>query len=189
MCCSGSCRDGHQTSSQTAHWMRSERNPPTLYTKAVGFTGSTRLANCRQAPEAGAGSREGRVRSHDFPQSNQRDLPRPVLLAKINLFSPPPNQRHNSPVSSLNEGRIAIVTDVGMGCGGRGSARCADTVAGRAMARERSAARQTNDAEAYGEVVWSWRPVAGVKLRRGQTPIRGDGGKKARSPGRSRDKP
>jgi hypothetical protein len=24
-------------------------------------------------------------------------------------------------VSSLNEGRIAIVTDVGMGCGGRGS--------------------------------------------------------------------
>jgi len=35
--------------------------------------------------------------------------------------------------------------------------------------------------EADGEVVWSWRPDADVKFR-GCDP-RGDGGKKARSPG------
>jgi hypothetical protein len=35
-------------------------------------------------------------------------------------------------VSSLNEGRIAIVTDVGMGCGGRGSV-VAQENAGRAF--------------------------------------------------------
>jgi hypothetical protein len=40
------------------------------------------------------------------------------------------------------EGRIAIVTDVGMGCGGRGSIR-------------RTFGRATNDAAADGEVVWS----------------------------------
>jgi hypothetical protein len=32
----------------------------------------------------------------------------------------------------LNEGRIAIVTDVGMGCGGRGSVGRAIVIAGRA---------------------------------------------------------
>ena len=48
---------------------------------------------------------------------------------------------------------------------------------------------KTNVAEAYGEVVWSWRPVAGVKFVRGQKPIADDGGKKARSPGRARYKP
>ena len=31
-------------------------------------------------------------------------------------------------------------------------------IAGRAFACERSAARQTNDAEAYGKSVWSWHP-------------------------------
>src|SRR6266516_4398677 len=43
------------------------------------------------------------------------------------------------------------------------------------------------NAEAYGEVVWSWRRDAGAKLR-GNIP-RSDGGKKARSPGRARSKP
>ena len=48
-------------------------------------------------------------------------------------------------------------------------------------------ARTTNGADADGEVVWSWRPDAGVKFRGG---IRsGDGGKKARSPRRARSKP
>jgi hypothetical protein len=44
--------------------------------------------------------------------------------------------------SSRHEGRIAIVTDVGMRCGGRGS-----VVARFICAR-------TSDADAYGEVVW-----------------------------------
>ena len=41
---------------------------------------------------------------------------------------------------------------------------------------------------ADGEVVWSWRRDAGVKFVRSKL-LRGDGGKKARSPGRARYKP
>jgi hypothetical protein len=40
---------------------------------------------------------------------------------------------------------------------------------------------------ADGEVVWSWRPDAGVKLPRSL--LGSEGGKKARSPGRARSKP
>jgi hypothetical protein len=43
------------------------------------------------------------------------------------------------------------------------------------------------NAEADGKAVWSWRRDAGVKFR-GKFP-RNDGGKKARSPGRARNKP
>jgi len=41
------------------------------------------------------------------------------------------------------------------------------------------------DERADGEVVWSWRPDAGVKLPR-STLLEGEGGKKARLPGRAR---
>ena len=41
----------------------------------------------------------------------------------------------------------------------------------------------TRALEADGEIVWSWHPDAGVKFALGRA---GDGGKKARSPGRSR---
>ena len=41
--------------------------------------------------------------------------------------------------------------------------------------------------KAYSEVVWSWRRDAGAKSA-GDFPA-GDGGKKARSPGRARSKP
>jgi hypothetical protein len=51
----------------------------------------------------------------------------------------------------LEEGRFAIVTNVGSGM--RWTQWC------------RSArVAPTNDAKAYGEVVWSWRPDAGAKL-------------------------
>jgi len=49
------------------------------------------------------------------------------------------------------------------------------------------AARQTNVTNADGKGVWSWPHDAEVKLR-GDEP-RDDGGKKARSPRRARDKP
>ena len=32
-------------------------------------------------------------------------------------------------------------------------------IAGRSQTRERFTARRTNDAEAYGKTVWSWRPL------------------------------
>jgi len=45
---------------------------------------------------------------------------------------------------------------------------------------------ETNDVIADGEVAWSWRPDAGVKSAKMLPLLAGDGGKKARSPGRSR---
>ena len=49
--------------------------------------------------------------------------------------------------SHPNEGRLAIVTDVAVRCGGR------------------EGARKTSARDADGEVVWSWRPGAGAKFR------------------------
>jgi len=46
---------------------------------------------------------------------------------------------------------------------------------------------RTNGAGADGEVVWSWRPDAGVKFA--EAISADDGGKQARSPGRARRKP
>jgi hypothetical protein len=46
----------------------------------------------------------------------------------------------------------------------------------------------TNAVVADGEAVWSWRPDAGVKFLRSKL-LGDDGGKKARSPGRARNKP
>src|SRR5579871_6030223 len=48
--------------------------------------------------------------------------------------------------------------------------------------------RKTCGAKADGEVVWSWRLDAGVNSRQCFA-LRGDGDKKARSPGRARRKP
>ena len=45
--------------------------------------------------------------------------------------------------------------------------------------------RKTNAANVDGEVVWSWRPDAGVKLVRSKLLLRGDGGYQARHTGES----
>jgi hypothetical protein len=47
--------------------------------------------------------------------------------------------------------------------------------------------QMTNAVVADGEAVWSWRPDAGVKFS-GSRLLGDDGGKKARSPGRARNK-
>jgi hypothetical protein len=63
------------------------------------------------------------------------------MLSKIFLFARDPNHIHILPVSSLNEGRIAIVTDVGWDAvDAAASAR--NEIAGRASARERLTARR-----------------------------------------------
>src|SRR5262249_31078556 len=51
------------------------------------------------------------------------------------------------------EGRIAIVTNVEAGSGGRATSQHAQ-----------SKRMQTNDCRADGQAVWSWRPDAGAKL-------------------------
>jgi hypothetical protein len=90
-------------------------------------------------------------------------LGRPVPFVKIIRFAAHPNHRyiHRHPVP--HEGRFAIVTNVGTGCGGRGSVERAMGSQG-GFFRERSRRAQTRDAGADGEVVWSRRPGAGVKL-------------------------
>jgi hypothetical protein len=66
--------------------------------------------------------------SGGFPVHPPREKYSAFPVGQISATS----SRHPGP----NEGRFAIVTDVGQGCGGRGSARDECT-------------------EAYGEVVWS----------------------------------
>jgi hypothetical protein len=66
----------------------------------------------------------------------------PAPFAKIFPFRPDPNHFTNPAIPSHTEGRFAIVTDVGAGCGGRDSVRRANSA-------------RTNDAFADGEVVWS----------------------------------
>ena len=56
------------------------------------------------------------------------------------------NQAFNFARLTADEGRVAIVTNVAVRCGGR------------------EGLRKTNAALADGEVVWSWRPKAGAKL-------------------------
>jgi hypothetical protein len=67
------------------------------------------------------------------------------------------------------EGRFAIVTKVRRGCGGRGCARL------------------TSGTEAYGEIVWSWRPRDLAPSPGEAEGLReGDGGKQDGSPRRAR---
>jgi hypothetical protein len=59
---------------------------------------------------------------------------------------------------------LAIVTNVGMGCGGRGNVGRASVVAGRFSVSNQSA--QTNGAFADGKTVWSWHPLLVSSWRR-----------------------
>jgi hypothetical protein len=99
-------------------------------------------------------------------------LPRPAIAAKIYCFSPPPNHLYKSARSGPPRGAYRDRHGRGSECGGRGSARCAGGIAGRALACERSAARQTNGAEAYGKSVWFWRPWLASSRRRFAKPNR-----------------
>jgi hypothetical protein len=81
-----------------------------------------------------------------FPKAFQADLGRPVTGTKIFRLTCRANHWFNFACLTADEGRLAIVTNVAVRCGGRESSR------------------QTNVADADGEVVWSWRPDAGVKL-------------------------
>ena len=60
---------------------------------------------------------------------------------------------------------MAIVTNVGAGCGGRGSVGAQAVFAGRSD-REWTLAAQTNGADAYGKTVWSWHPLLVSSRRR-----------------------
>jgi hypothetical protein len=91
---------------------------------------------------------------------------------------------------------LAIVTNVGAGCGGRGSVkRVTASQGGLRLVSDNGA--QTIDVAAYGEAVWSWHPLLVSSRRRFCEPDRvssdrqsaDDGDKTNSSPGRARNKP
>jgi hypothetical protein len=71
------------------------------------------------------------ARKINFRQGFQRDLPRPDPVAKIYCFAPTPNHSYNSRHPVPPRGALAIVTNVGAGCGGRGSVGRVVVFAGR----------------------------------------------------------
>ena len=79
------------------------------------------------------------------------------------------NHHYKLAPSHPNEGRVAIVTNVAMGCGGR------RTCDGRARARRTA------------KLCGPGAPMLASSSREAKLPA-GDGGKKARSPGRARSK-
>jgi hypothetical protein len=126
----------------------------------------------------------------DFLQQLQADLPRPASTAKIFRFVKDPNHPYNSCHPVLRRGALAIVTNVGTGCGGRGSvgARSVSRAGFRERARRaderrlnafaRSLAGGTGwlnglvEEAAYGKTVWSWHPWLVSSWRRLATPNR-----------------
>ena len=81
-------------------------------------------------------------------------------------FSLSPSGKSALPARAIpsRRGALAIVTNVGTGCGGRGSV-------GRACFRgavsvSDHAVRRTNDANVYGKTVWSWHPLLVSSWRR-----------------------
>jgi len=63
---------------------------------------------------------QGYAPKQQFVEPDQTDATCPVLPSKINPFAFPPNHIHISRHPVPHEGRFAIVTNVGAGCGGRG---------------------------------------------------------------------
>ena len=62
----------------------------------------------------------GRAPRAEFGEADQSDLGCPVAFQKIFRFRSDPNQNYKPRHPVPHEGRFAIVTDVGTGCGGRG---------------------------------------------------------------------
>src|SRR5713101_1061039 len=133
-----------------------------------------------------------------FVVLSQADLGRPVLVAKIFRFSRPPNHLYHSRHSTPQEGRIMIVTDVGAGCGGRGSVlRATGSQGGFLGTCERSTARGREmllrTAKSCGPdaptLASSFAEVKSARPGLDKTISADDGGKRARSPGRARRKP
>jgi hypothetical protein len=105
---------------------------------------------------------DGQITS-DFQKSCQ------ARKSKIFRFTCRANHHYKLAPSHPMRGAARDRHERAVGCGGR---KCG----------ERRTPRPAD-----GEAVWSWRPDAGVKFLRSKI-LRGDGGKKARSPGRARSK-
>ena len=112
-------------------------------------------------------TRKSRVRAEtNFANSYNPIAPVQSSHRKYSALCSPQISRILSRIPPHEEGRIAIVTNVEAGSGGR------ETSQRIFRADERGLAD--------GQAVWSWHPDAGVKLAMMLTHHAGDGGKKAR---------
>jgi hypothetical protein len=100
-----------------------------------------------------------RARPGDFVPQLQADLPGPVPFAKIFRFAATPNHLYKPAIPSRT-GALAIVTNVGAGCGGRGSV--GRDCGRRAVSVSDHAARRTNGASTPPPKL---RPAARGRLR------------------------
>jgi hypothetical protein len=96
-------------------------------------------------------------------------LPVQISTKKHSASRRPQITTTTSAIPSRYKGRIAIVTEVGMGCGGRSSVGRARRIL---RVRERSGGAQTNDVAADGKAVWSWHPLLVSSRRRSCGPDR-----------------
>ncbi|SRR6266851_1089303 len=119
-----------------------------------------------------AGSSPAKTSGLLLPDGQISDLAVQPRLQKYFCFRAPQITSRTLPSRAHKRGASRSSRTLGAGCDGRGSVR-------------RAKCARTNDAFADGEVVWSWRPDAGVKLAERSAD---DGGKRARSPGRARRK-
>jgi hypothetical protein len=78
----------------------------------------------REAYQPVSALQAGRLiyREDEFLEAIQADAIGPVPFAKIFLFPFDPNHFYVDRIPAHTEGRFAIVTNVGRGCGGRGCA-------------------------------------------------------------------
>jgi hypothetical protein len=112
-----------------------------------------------------------------FQPRFQVDDPCPDLAQKIFHFAFAPNQWLHRAIPPRAEGRFAIVTDVEAGSGGRERSQHSFWECGRTIA-SRTAKPCGPGAPTLALSSWS-----------AQCALWGDGGKRARSPGRARSKP
>ena len=150
----------------------------------------------------------------DLPLHGKKLISRPLKIFRLTRH---PNQTYNSRHPVPRRGALANVTNVGAGCGGRGSVGRESVFAGRFF-RERATSRRRTALKRLGRNFFRQHagrlermargscgrqnrvvlaPVAGVKPMEIVGPDRasidrqsvGDGGQRNSAPGRSRHKP
>ena len=129
---------------------------------------------------SGAHSRDPLARNDDVEASGATNRPVGQISRRDKNLSSP--RAKNIPLSPSGKSALpARAVSPDERDGSRSSRTCGEM-------RWTRRPRLTSVAQADGEAVWSWRPDAGVKFVRSKL-LTGDGGKKARSPRRARNKP
>ena len=156
-----------------------ELNAPSPQFRRDHATGAGQSGSGRDTIRSPAACFVSRASTILQPGLRQNNPPGKSLLI-FGISVKPKNQKYSASHAAQITGMTPRVSP-----DERGVSRTSRTRGGMRWTRR---LRQTNAGGADGEAVWSWRPDAGVKFARSKT-FAGDGGKKARSPGRARYKP